>query len=777
MKGCFIMFRKTPLAMLMVITTLLVSTLLSPSSAFADRTVNGNVVTLSSGATTNTGLNIYVDGSVAASGSGTKDAPFKTILEARNAIRAKKGVLPVGGITVWVKGGTYKFTSTLDLNASDSGAPGKSIVYRTYPGEKVILSNGTSVDPTLWKPLNSEAQSRVNPKVSASKLVELDVKALGLTNINSFPGGNSFSDKWGIIDLIVDHERQPISQWPNPGEMAGSKRAGWTTANGSADAKSFYYGENGIPTDGQTDDELNADGTNRSERWAASVNAGHGLYLQGFWRTVWSPVTSKVQSIDNSEGSISLLDTPAGGMGSKWSKDIANSNPVYRTGDGTEEWRAVNYLDEIDVPGEWALDFKDGKVYYYPDGDIKTKDVEIADNATPIIKMYATSYLQLLGFQLEDSMSNGIEMQKTNHITIAGNTILNVSGGGIVDYYGSYNLIKSNDIYDTGEFGISLGYAGDRTTTFTKSNTRVTNNHIHHTGLLSHLAGIIVRDSNNVWIDHNLIHDVPKDGIRYVSSTNLTFEFNEVHNTALVESDTGAFYTAQDWTSYGNDLRYNFIHNNVRANGFYVDGGDAGDNFYNNIIQGSDRAFQFNGHHNIGRNNVVVASSKVQIENRSDVLTTDVVANAIMTKSYGVGSSFADGLRAKNPSSGVWASFASELKARYGYTDNLWTDMLNANWHPEYSNGSKLVDNALVQVNSIIKPKLGNITIEKNNILPKVADASFFNYGQMDLRTNNRQILEKFPNLNSIFPQIGLQQDMYRIRVVTRAETGGFTNH
>lgn len=769
------MFRTKSIATLLLMGTLIAGSVWSPQAAKADRLANGSVITtLSSGTTSTTGLNLYVDGSVATGGDGSKGSPFKTLTQARDSIRAKNGVLPTGGITVWVKGGTYKFPYTFDLNASDSGSAGKTIVYRTYPGEKAILSNGVSVDPSLWQPLNSTAAKRVNPKINASNLVELDVKSLGLSNINGYPGGTSFSDKWGIIDLIVDNERQPVSQWPNADEEVGNTRGGWTTANGSADASSFYYGENGIPADGDIDDALNADGTNRAQRWQNSIAAGHDLYLQGFWRTAWAPVMSKVKSVNTSDGSITLLDMPAGGMGDKFSKQIVGSNPVYRVGSGKEEWRALNLLDEIDEPGEWALDFQDGKVYYYPkDGtDMSTKNVEIADKPSAVVKMTNTSYVSFLGFNVEDSLTNGIDMQNSHHITIAGNTILNVGNGGIIDTGGYSNTIKSNDIYDTGGFGISVGNEGDRMK-LTAANTRISNNHIHNIGEHAHLAGIVIRDSVGIWVDHNLIHDVPRDAIRYERNNNLTFEFNEVHNTALEETDTGAFYTAQDWSSYGNDLRYNFIHHNRRANGFYADGSDAGDNYYNNIIQGSDRALQLNGHHNIAKNNVVIASNTVRIENRSD--TKDI--SDTVSRSYGVTSTFAETLTSKNPTSGVWLDYAAKLKAKYGYTDNLWTDILNPAWRPEYSNGSAITNNALVQVGSIIKPKYGNYNVSDNDVLDNVADASFYNYNQMDLRSKNAQVLAKFPNLNSIFPQIGLQQDTYRIRVVTRAETGGLSNH
>ena len=70
-------------------------------------------------------------------------------------------------------------------------------------------------------------------------------------------------------------------------------------------------------------------------------------------------------------------------------------------------------------------------------------------------------------------------------------------------------------------------------------------------------------------------------------TNNCLYEFNEVHNIALRESDTGAFYNYGGWTTYGNVYRYNFIHHLNRANGFYCDDGDSGDLFTKNIVQGT----------------------------------------------------------------------------------------------------------------------------------------------------------------------------------------------
>ena len=737
-------------------------------------------------------------------GSGTLQAPYRTLPKVRSVLRDTYAERPAGGTTIWLREGEYELSSSLELNELDSGTAERPVTYRNYPNEQAVITTAKTIDPTRWKPLNPEAAARVHPAVYADQLVELDVHSLGLKNTSGFPGGTSFTKEWGIVDLIVDGVREPISQWPNPQQKIGKNRVGWVTMNGSADPQSFYYGEGGQPKDGITTDEVNADQTDRTARWQRSIEQGHDLYLKGFWRTDFDPVTSKVERIDNERHTIRLVDIPEGGMGSKWSKDapvadatrtitpatvstpLPSQSPVtihgdtyvmqdvyvtddvyhaplfpeplmtatsvtyqvYRVGTGTEEWQALNLLDEIDTPGEWALDFKDQKIYYYPDGDINKQNIIIADRTGPIIKLNNAAYLNFVGLTIEGGLNNGIEMQSSHHISMDGNTIRNIGGGGILDYYGHDNTIQNNTIYETGSFGISIGYAGNRDM-LTPAYSRITNNHIHNTGTLIALEALIITQSIGMTIDHNLIHDVPKHGIRYVYNNDLLFEYNELHHISLEDGDAGAFYTAQDWTSYGNVLRYNYVHDSPRANGFYADDGDSGDTFTHNIVSGVSKAFLFGGgHHNRATGNVIVnATSGIQIDDRG------------IARKYTADSTHAEQLIAKNPFTGTWKAYGRVLADTYGYDTNLWKNMLNPKWHPEYPNGTHFKDNAIVQSGALVIPKKGAVKIQNNPRITSTQSAGLNPNTTNGSYTQNPTILAIFPNINTIFPQIGLQKE------------------
>ena len=90
--------------------------------------------------------------------------------------------------------------------------------------------------------------------------------------------------------------------------------------------------------------------------------------------------------------------------------------------------------------------------------------------------------------------------------------------------------------------------------------------------------------------------------------------------------------------------------------------------------------------------------------------------------------------------------------------------------------GSKFINNVEVNSMGFTKPTHGTVTLSGNVALTTVSSAGFFDYANMDLRTDNSTILGKFPDLNTVFPNMGLTPDDYRVRVVTRAEVGGLAN-
>jgi hypothetical protein len=113
---------------------------------------------------------------------GTITAPFATLQHARDVVRAVNGNM-TGDIHVYLRGGNYPVTSTIDFTSADSGTNGHHVVYAAYPGEKPVLNGGVQVtgwtqhSGNIWQaPLNRDDKLRalyVNGKraVMASKTI------------------------------------------------------------------------------------------------------------------------------------------------------------------------------------------------------------------------------------------------------------------------------------------------------------------------------------------------------------------------------------------------------------------------------------------------------------------------------------------------------------------------------------------------------------------------------------------------------------------------------
>lgn len=716
------------------------------------------------GPTITTGLNLYVATTGNDKNDGSVNAPWQTITMAQSFIRnlvSGKG-LPEKGVTVWIRGGRYQLSSALSFTSADKGSPDRPIIYRAFKHESVSLFTGKIIGPLLWKPLSPAARKRVHPKVNADNLCELDISSPGVQNTAKFP--DKFIN-WSLFDFIVDDFRQPISQWPNPNEnMRGVNEPGFTTCNGSKDIVSFYFADGGKPTDGDHTNEVDLDHSNRVERWKKSMEAGHDLWLKGFWRIPWAATTVKVSEINSRENWIKLAADSDNGMGSKYSP-AADKAKTYRVGDGREKWCAINYLDEIDLPGEWAYDFKDKKLYYWPLKDLNKVTTYIADKIEAVVTFNGASNIQFIAITVEGSQGNGFDLTNSSCISISGCTIRNVGANGINENMGTNNTFQSNNIFETGALGINIINTGNRSKLIS-ANDKVLNNYIHHTGKLTYGYAVIVKNSIGITFIHNLIHDIPAGGFSTLLINNCVFEYNEIHNIALKVSDMGAYYGYGGWTCYGNEIRYNFMHHLNRANGLYSDDGTSGKNFDHNIVQNSIKPFLFGGgHHNTGRNNLIIdCSSAGSVDDRG------------IARFYYISNNFGKALKIMKPDMEPWKSYGIELMKNYHYPDSLWKVILDTLWHPEWPNGCKLIDNVEVQSKGFSKPKHGSVTVSDNISLAKIADAAFNDYQNMDLRTTNALIISKFPDINSAFPLMGLQVDQYRVRVVTRAESGGLVN-
>ena len=423
---------------------------------------------------------------------------------------------------------------------------------------------------------------RLSPEAKG-EVRQLSLSALGVKHAKAFPV--RFNDGGGMAQLFHGAAWQPLSRWPNDGNTVMKKvldRGDEPNAPGKRPGTFVYDGD-------------------RPSRWKAAADAGQ-LWLAGFWRVAWDWTSVRVQEIDVTKKSIALAAPVGGGIGSKY------AGPE---GAGTEPWRAINLVEEIDMPGEWAVDFQSQTLYWWPDAKLDNATISLADFDGPIVRMNQATGVTLRGLVLKGALGNGIEITDGEACVVAGCELSCLGKNGIVIKGGKSHRVESCDLHTLGHGGILLG-GGDRAT-LTPCGHVADNNHIHHYALAKKIwspgLGVGANDAGYACgcvVTHNLIHDSPHAAVLYGGNDH-RFEFNEVHDFLVESDDLGGFYTNNGWCSYGNVLRYNFIHHTSHALGIYLDDADSGDTLEGNIMyrMGTGAAVG-GGHDNFLRQNVAI---------------------------------------------------------------------------------------------------------------------------------------------------------------------------
>lgn len=523
---------------------------------------------------------------VAPSGSDAADGspshPFATLERAREAVRERKKTVVQSSaqrVIVELEPGVYRRSSPFTLSSEDSGTEAMPIVWRARTPGTTLIDVGVHVPASALHLVEGADSRRLDPSAQGH-VYSVDLKAAGLRNIGPYP--LNFDNGGGLTEFFFNGQRQPISRWPNngPARIERIVDKGESAPGAPKRVGKFVAREE------------------RVARWPVE----HGVWLEGYWRVPWDARTVRVAEINAPTREITLAAPVTGGIGSKY------AGPA---GSGREPWWGVNIVEEIDQPGEWAIDFTTGRLFWWPPQDWQSGEIVLSDLTTPAIRVEKASFVKVEGLSLENGLLHGIEVVDSHKIEVAGCKIKNFGGSGVVVQKGADVTVRSCDIQDVGQSGIVLG-GGDRAS-LRPCGHIATNNHIQKVGHLkkTYAPGILVGifgagDAVGCKVSNNFIHDVPHGGIQY-GGNNHVFEYNEISHAVLSSDDMGAFYTTNDWTSCGNILRYNFVHHSPNAVAFYMDDGDGGDTIFGNVAYEMQSGPSVcGGHYNTVENNLVV---------------------------------------------------------------------------------------------------------------------------------------------------------------------------
>ncbi len=351
---------------------------------------------------------------------------------------------------------------------------------------------------------------------------------------------------------------------------------------------------------------------------------------------------------------------------------VTNSNCTQELRPGNRYF-VENVFEALDMPGEWFLDRRQGRLYYWPAFDdfaglgvvapVLDRLIEIAgepDGGAPVEHIVFRGFTfrhtrySLAVPSVYSPQDGTLWLRNTRHCVIEGCSFLGVGGYGVrMSERSCHNAVVDNLIVDGGQGGVLL--VGHETSEQARDNL-IAGNRIHHCGRIwKHVAGVYVTTGSGNRIAHNTVTDVPRYGISlksyqagHASHGNIV-EYNRLLRTNLETNDTGAIETlGRDREDTGNVIRYNLILDVVGLKtsetgeimtpyytwGIYLDDFSSGTTVVGNIVA---RTFRGGMHVHLGRNNVfmnnIVVDGRLQQTeyNGHDFMANNVFARNIVS--------------------------------------------------------------------------------------------------------------------------------------------------
>ena len=384
--------------------------------------------------------------------AGTQAAPFATLEKAQAAVRAVKAAgLPVNGVAVTLRGGTYWRTGQLRLTSADSGAADRPVIWRAYPGETVRLSGGKRI--TGWTEVTSGDASyrRIH---SAGTLYKA---SLGLASYGA-PGS-------AMAELFYDRQPMQLGRWPDAG-LAAITGSGVSLTSTAA-----------LPAHGWSDAAAQAE----ANRPYAYVNTNG--YRDALVR------------IDGVSGNRITLHRA--------------TSPL----DAQAVWYAMNLLEEVDQPGEYWIDRVAGVVYFRPpddaDPDESGGEAVVSQFTGFLLWVDATaSHLQLRGITFEAAQGDMVYVDAgSRNVTFDGCTFRNSAGVGMI-LAGADHVVDRSLFTGLGSLGLVVKPAATRATLSYNEIHRIAR--YLHNGI----AGMAISGSGHA-VRNNVIHHLPWAAIAY----------------------------------------------------------------------------------------------------------------------------------------------------------------------------------------------------------------------------------------------------------------------
>ena len=511
-------------------------------------------------------IHVSVDGSD--DNSGTVLNPVKTLERARDIYREKRKIDSNFKGDIVMHGGVYRLSKSFVLNNNDKG-----LTIRSFGDGEVSVRGSVSLEKSNFEKISNEEILKRISKDMATRIYQCNLDEYIEGEMTAYPDYTPLHGGTGYYELFSGGIPQNIARWPNFGYVY--------TGNVNADGRTFEV---------------------ISERISNWKDTESGM-LCGYFVHNWSFENIYIDSVDTDNMTVTLA------------RNLKQGTNVLKG----KRFFAMNMPEEIDMPGEYFVDYKEKMLYYYPDKHFYEEEPEMSVLADSLINLNRASNVTIKGITFEYTRGNGISSTSSDNITINGCVFRNI-GSDALNLYGYKNTVENCEIYNIGSAGVRM--TSGNNVSRTEGGSVVRNNNIYNFGRIfrTYQPGVFLTGFGNR-AEYNTIHDAPHCAVRFTGSENI-ITHNEIYNVVLEGSDSSAIYCGRNWTYWGNEISYNYFHdinkkvnNDVyTASAVYMDDMLSGTKVLNNLFENCSRAIFFGG----GKGNIISGNIVVDCEEAID---------------------------------------------------------------------------------------------------------------------------------------------------------------
>lgn len=525
-------------------------------------------------------------------GNGSIEKPFKTPEKARDYVRSISSEERSGlnGITVYIRGGTYKFDKSFGLYAEDSGSENCPVTYRSYLNEKVVFSGGKDIDFSKASSVTEKKVLNKLPDSAKGKVVAIDY-----SNMNFDEGNIAYAGVmgWGsttFSDLVCNGRTMQLARYPDDGKL--------------------LYVEKLVSEGSREQDQ--------GQSWECTDDIMKSIQgEEDLWIYDWI--------FNGYAGALSPVNVPNAYTVEFKKYMWSNGGTIPQT---ERPFYFVNSLSFLSVPGEYYIDRENDIIYFYPPEE-GIKSLSFTALAENLLIVSDANYINIKGIEFAETARGAVGISNSTHIVMDGCVIRNTGFGAMgisaPKIKGPvYCEFKNGKIYDCGNMGISLSNLGDLET-LSPSEVRIFNNEFENLGLrLPYQSPAVMAHPTigngvvGVYFGYNKVHNLTYGAV--LLSDESVVEHNDIYNVLKYGEDEGALYYGGRYAQRGRTINYNYIHDIEPAteyprpmhgaNGIYLDGA-TGVKVTNNVLENiSDRLYfsSSSGLHEV-YNNVFIGNS------------------------------------------------------------------------------------------------------------------------------------------------------------------------